>query len=468
MKREWLTRMRELMFVSAIVATPVPYAQAQQWTGIYHNIPGKTGYEVPGLGGTGFQSTTAATAVFADVVASGNGNWGLRGRVQLANTMDDILIVNGERVAREGTSASFAPSENYGPLTAGGFRFNINDSSSFVFLNNTSGPSAADDYVVKGIGGTQSAVAKEGEATGLPGLSVDIKWSGDTLNNVVITDEGEVGFTGLITGSGVTPSNNSVAVLGDQIIARRGVTIPGNQAGGGSASVDEFGRFAMSVDGSHYVLEANLSNVGTSSKSAIVDGELAIEANQIIPGMFSPVVEVWTVNMDQSGNWFAKGVNLNNQDWLIRNGVKIAAEGEPVPGSLGVWTQLSATADDVFSVMTGNAAGDWLIAGADNSGGGGSLSALMMLNGAVIVRQGDPVDLDGNGLFDDDTYFGHRFISAAITNSGAIYTTAFIQDGAGQRKGAGLFVFNAVPEPMSSLLLLIGSFGFAAIRRRHP
>ena len=66
---------------------------------------------------------------------------------------------------------------------------------------------------------------------------------------------------------------------------------------------------------------------------------------------------------------------------------------------------------------------------------------MLVLNGQrVIVREGDPVDLNGNGLPDDDLFFntfgnddGH------LTRTGFFYFTATLRNGAGTATAQGLF-----------------------------
>jgi hypothetical protein len=63
-----------------------------------------------------------------------------------------------------------------------------------------------------------------------------------------------------------------------------------------------------------------------------------------------------------------------------------------------------------------------------------------VLNGNVIVaREGDPVDLDGNGLYDDDCFIGRgnntltafSADNAFLTDEGVLYMFINLRNGAG-------------------------------------
>ena len=69
-----------------------------------------------------------------------------------------------------------------------------------------------------------------------------------------------------------------------------------------------------------------------------------------------------------------------------------------------------------------------------------SNGVLVLNNDRVIVREGDPVDLNGNGLPDDDAFFdtfGND--DAHLTRTGFLYIVATIRNGAGTRIGQGVF-----------------------------
>ena len=70
-----------------------------------------------------------------------------------ATGADDLLIVNGAVAEREGNVASWAtiPGSTMGPFQT---KQGINSAGTYVFKNNTSEASTADDYVVTNSAGT--------------------------------------------------------------------------------------------------------------------------------------------------------------------------------------------------------------------------------------------------------------------------------------------------------------------------
>lgn len=92
----------------------------------------------------------------------------------------------------------------------------------------------------------------------------------------------------------------------------------------------------------------------------------------------------------------------------------------------------------------------------------------------VFFREGDPVDLDGNGLFDDDAFFmvqGKTTISLnnqvdnlILTDDGRVIASIDLKNGAGEFIGQAV-VSVAIPEPASATLVL--ALGGLLLRRRR-
>jgi hypothetical protein len=98
-----------------------------------------------------------------------------------------------------------------------------------------------------------------------------------------------------------------------------------------------------------------------------------------------------------------------------------------------------AASTETFYAITSNGP-DWVVMGTttapDNRNG------VVVLNGQhVLLRENDPIDLNGNGLFDDNAFirtFGNDDLT--LTPDGTLYFTATIQDSAGLQTGHGFFV----------------------------
>jgi hypothetical protein len=92
-----------------------------------------------------------------------------------------------------------------------------------------------------------------------------------------------------------------------------------------------------------------------------------------------------------------------------------------------------------FFAQTGNAAGDYLVAGVTNAPS--AVNGAVVLNGTtVILREGDPVDVDGNGLYDDNAFF-QNFGNDDFTlfEDGSLAFSCTLRDAAGTAFAQGIF-----------------------------
>ncbi len=137
----------------------------------------------------------------------------------------------------------------------------------------------------------------------------------------------------------------------------------------------------------------------------------------------------------------------SEEDWFLQGLTYVNVHTDLVPSG-AIRAQLNATPEawddadftDLFFGMAGNAAGDYVVAGLTN--GPFDRNAVVVLNGTnVILREGDPVDVDGNGLFDDDAFyntFGND--DFVLLEDGSLYFTATLRDSTGSAFGQGVFV----------------------------
>jgi hypothetical protein len=59
----------------------------------------------------------------------------------------------------------------------------------------------------------------------------------------------------------------------------------------------------------------------------------------------------------------------------------------------------------VFYAFNGNSVGDWILA-CNTDSADPAADEVLVWNGQVVAREGDPVDIDGNGAFDDGAFIG--------------------------------------------------------------
>lgn len=406
------------------------------------NVAGAATASVPGLGGVQFQPG-ATTAHFDRVYAHPAGHWVLTALADLPSDRDECLIASGALLAQEGSAAAWVPGggENCGTIDQ---RCAVNAHGDVAFATNSSG-SVDDDWIVTWRGGVWGHAAREGDAVpGLAGATLD-----DAIDSCVLLDDGRAGFAADGVDGVANTSVDDLLVLGSAVLMQEGVTMPTGQPAGTGTAIENFdlGDFWSSADGSSWIVQGDLVGGTTRDDVAIVDGHVVLQEGQVVPGsgFAAPVASggVGGVSMDADGVWFALGDNTGGHDWVLRDGVIVAETGAPIaPGTAEVWDDTGYA--DGFIGAAGNGYGSYVIAGVtdhpDNA-----LDAVMVLDGErVIARESDPVDLDGNGAFDDGVFidtFGDDDL--ALTASLEVLCVATLKDASGQRVGQALLSIDA-------------------------
>jgi hypothetical protein len=405
-------------------------------TVLYTNIPGDPSAAVPGLPGVSFDPGTGTTH-FDRVFGSPNGNWALTALTDLATTADEVMIVNNVVEAHEGDPATWAPGESIGLLDT---KVGVNDSGDFVFATNTDGPTTSDEYMLLGSGGGITIAAQEASAA--PALAGAF-W-GSTIESGVILADGTVGLVSdSITGAGVTTADDEILVRGATLLSREGITVPAGQLGSEAWENFDVDDIFMSADGVHWLAQGDLSGSTTTDDVVVVDGTVVIQEGVILAGSgFANPVDgsgIVGVHMTAGGQWFARGNNDTSElDWVYGSGGVVTSGGSPITGGAA---ELFDDTDfsDLFFLHVGNSNGDFIIGGVTSAASTAN-GVLVLNNDTVVVRESDPIDLDGNGMFDDDAFFdtfgnddGH------LTDAGIFYFVATIKDGTDTRIGQGFF-----------------------------
>lgn len=426
----------------AIVLTTTPLFADTFWTAIYHNVPAVSGNDVPGLAAK-FKPGTGTTQ-FDRIYVSPNGNFAFVAFTDQATTNDEILIVNGTVAAQEGDALDFAPGEHIGLLDT---QLGINDSGAYAFATNSDGDTATDEYIVTGtlIGG-QTKAAQEGDSADPPIAGATV---GSTLESPVILADGTVGFSSDNMG-GLVATENDAVFLGNTLLAQEGITIPPGQIGTETWENFDLSDFFVTPNGNHYLIQGDLTGSTTSDDVLAYDGKVVIQEDTIIPGsgFTDPVDGSGIVGsfLDPAGNWFARGNNdTSEQDWVVRSGKVVAKTGSPiVDGATEVWDDTDFS--DCFFMHAGNGNGDYIVGGVTDAAS--ATNGVLVFfdkfgHGMVLAREGDPVDLDGNGMMDDNAFFdtfGNDDIG--ITDNRTVYIVATIKDNTETRIGQGLIATN--------------------------
>ncbi len=360
--------------------------------------------------------------------------WAVRASTNDLTTQDDVILFGSGTsavvVAKEGTPSAADPSRTWGIFDN---EIGINDAGTIAFHNNLSDPTTDDEVIVRYVlsAGTpvfDTVVLREGQPAPDAGVTPFIPAGatiGANLSDATLLSDGTVGalvqlapLTGLIDGT-----NDECVYLGGAAQQRELVTSPA----GWPNLWDFFTTARYNATGTKSLVDGDDNSLVDDITA--IDNVVAIQQGQTIAGLTSPVDSTGSdyVWMTPSGDWFAVGNNTNaDEDWVVRNGVVVAnALGGPTnditPGNPSgeLWSDTDYAA--CFVIATGNAAGDYVVCGLTTAAS--NANAVIVLNGETVVsREGDPVDLDGNGQFDDNTFirtYGDN--TAFLTDDGWLY-----------------------------------------------
>jgi hypothetical protein len=449
------------VMVVVLLVGQVPAVQAEP-IGIFSEIAGHPTAKVPGLPEGSFFDE------FDRPYRSPDGSmWIMTAFVDSGSSSDDEFIIMGsgptstgaQVLIREGDQAPWAPAG----YTLGLFDRNIgiNDAGQFAFANNLAGdaPTGEDEQIIMWDGANFLPVAVEGGA--VPGFAGEV-W-GTALDSATMTADGTVGFRATATVGGLPSTDDNFLFNGSAVVAQSNVTVPNGVS-------DPWQNFDLqdyywSTDGAHYIVQGDTDAATGVDDIVVVDGNVVILEDTALPGFVSPVDNVVDVVMETGGDWFARGDNVDDQDWVLMNGDVIAQTGDVIPGGLPGEVFDDAPFSACFFSMVGNDVGDFVIGGTTSNPDADADAVLVYNNAMVLLRQGDAVDLDGNGLLDDGVFLNvFNNDDAFLTNDGWYYFTATLWDADKNDLGQAYMAIQ-VPEPTSLLLLVVGAAGLARRRR---
>jgi uncharacterized repeat protein (TIGR01451 family) len=388
------------------------------------------------------------------------------GDTDLATSQDVVVMHSVDGVwsvgAQEGSSLS-----NGGvfSMTFLDSKVGLTNDGRFGFIaDDTLAPTGSDEVLVLSDGATHTAIVREGSPIGA--FTTEGYNFGSLLDSTNLTTNGEAWFRTTSIGGGA-PTAQNAAVLGangNLKVAQKGVDTPT----GASNPWESFDSDLFWVDatGMNWLAQGDTTAATTDDDLVVVNGVAVIQQNQILTGtdFTTPVAEPTTTagmifsEMISNGDWFVRGTNTSiDEDWVIKgNGSTfsvVAKNGdEIVPGAGEHWDDATGNASDgwgpSFTFITGNNQGDYVVGGrTDNTDD--RLNTVIVLNGdTIIARENDPVDLDGNGLFDDGAYIRTLTTapdSAVLTDGGLLYFIADLRaDGTRGLTGSGTSIGEAI------------------------
>ncbi len=471
-----------LAAAAGVLSSGLALAAPTAPTVLFSNLAASPTSDVPGIPGAKFNPGTTSLAAFDRPYLSPDGNrWIIGTIIDGATDLDAVVTGTGFTTAgastpvKEGDATPDDPNAVFGAIKTS---MGVNNAGQFAFAADTTAPTTADDVIVRWTGTAFEVIAREG--TQAPGQPVGNGY-GSTNDAAHILNNGDVRFRSAALTGNTTQQvlySNSANTVGT-VVAQTDTTIPTNQMVLPDQTLDVFGtdRFASDATGANYLYGGDLNGPTTTDLVVVHNGAVVAQEGFPLPGWsntaavvnFSSDLGSQVISKANDHFMFRGAVNdgtgaAAQTDFVVRDGAVVAATGQPIfAGATELFDDTAFTATFFLNAVNDN--GDFVIGGTTNSGNVNDDAVLVYNNSFAFLREGSPVDLDGDGLFDDNTFidvFGND--DGVLTNDGRFYLVATLQDGANVSIGQALIVVQ-VPEPGALSLLGIGAVGL--LRRRR-
>jgi hypothetical protein len=272
----------------------------------------------------------------------------------------------------------------------------INNAGQFAFSVDTNAATTQDEVAILWNGAAFVLAAREGDA--FP--PVPTENSGGTLQSLHMLANGDVAMIATATVGPEPTETDDWCTAGNTVVIQMGDAV-----GGQVWDTFNTSDFWVTPDGAHWMMAGGDDSATTVDSILVVDGSVVIREGTPLPDFAS---NVNALGADEQiflndGSWMARGNNVDGHDWVLRNGTVMAQKGGSVATSTSeIWDD--TTFADLFFFIAGNAVGDYVIGGLTDEADLAK-NAVLVLNGeTVVARAGDVIDLNGNGLADDDAF----------------------------------------------------------------
>ena len=334
------------------------------------------------------------------------GEWIVKGRTDLGSDLETILVKgtagSGTMFCQEGQPFQGAGAGQLYDFFDTPRPASWDTAGNIVFSARSKGaPTSDDEKMVRVVGGTHTILLQQGDPalglTDIPANPTGDELFGNSMGGVYALDSGQAAFVN-------TPITNlssfryPATFRGNTMWRGSGVSMIGSETWD-TFDLDTHGG---TPDGLHWYAQGEFELAPDASDHMLaVDDVVVIREGSPVGASGLNAGAVLQASMAPNGTWYARGRDNSGTtaaapDWAVRNGVVIAKTGDAVGAD--AW-------GDSFYAFTGNSAGDWAISGRTTNANP-AVDDVLVYNGTVILREGDPIDLDGNGTFDDDTFVG--------------------------------------------------------------
>jgi len=409
---------------------------------LYTKIPTHPTSIIPGAVDVNGDPAETRFRAMEDLFLSPDGSyWMLKGRTQLGSDLENIMLLgagaSGTMFAQEGQPVhGGVAGELYDFFGSGVGRFNSLNHFAYS-ARARGGATATAQKVIYWDGATFTMVTQQGDLYSsledlLPNPSGD-EIVGNSIGSIHPLDDGRVGAHDA-TIINIHTSRRPAIFYDNKMFHQRGVTqVPDL---GGTLRLWKnmsANTFYSSPDGNHWLCIGELETGATTNDAVlVVNDATVIQEGNAIPGTSVIVAAIFRAEIAASGDWYARGSITGGGVWAVHNGTLVAKTGDPIMvDATELW-------GDTFLAFHGNANGEWVLAGTTNEADTTRDTVLLTSTGGVLVREGDQIDLDGDGN-PDDAYIGrgNSTLSAfepndtALTDAGVVYFLASLRDGAG-------------------------------------
>lgn len=430
---------------------------------------------VPGQGFNFLELSSSSSNAFRQIARSPDGAYVVfLGHNSTGSSTDDMIMLghNGtyEMIAQEATT--LAPNgELFGSMLLNDM-MTVNNDGKIAIANDTAGSTTTDETIIRYDGlGAFSLIAQEDSV--VPFFTTEGYRYDSSMDSPQINSAGDVSFRlDDLLNAASTEDEAIIGSSGNSVVAREGIDIPAGQAGGGTLAWENFDadKFWTDATGANWLAQGDLTG-STDDDVLVVNGTVVLQQGQPVAGLTGTVSEPSTSagiifpRMFSNGDWSCRGtMSDSDQDFVvIGNGAtfsifaKLGDELET--GSGETWSDADGWSRTFFAVARNNQ-GDTVISGRTSNVQTGLNAAAVLyrqVDGTktVILRENDPIDLDGNGQFDDNAWL-RSFVEgeAVLTDAGEFlahveYSDTPGPDGTGAVSGKAIvrLLVNASPQP---------------------